>query len=83
MMKKLLLSAAVAVTLATPAFAQSFTPEFGTANIYPPAASEQGRFGNEAFAYAPQETPRVQRQTWHARRGYQVPDEQQPHDSNY
>lgn len=52
-MKKLLLSAAVAAALTTPAFAQSFNPDFGTGNINPPVASLRGNDGS-AFAYAPQ-----------------------------
>lgn len=73
-MKKILLSAAVAAALATPAFAQSFDPDFGTGNVNPPVASEQGQFGGSAFAYAPRESNRVQRQNWRARRVYQDPN---------
>jgi hypothetical protein len=71
-MKKLLLSAAFAAALATPAFAQSFDPDFGTGNVNPPMASEQG-FGS-AYAYAPREAIRVHRQSVRAHRVYQDPN---------
>lgn len=85
-MKKLLLSAAVAAVLATPAFAQSFDPDFGTGNVIPPVASEQGQFGGSSFAYAPRQTSRVHRQNWRAHRMYQDPNitlQQRRDDSEY
>lgn len=57
-MKKLLLSAAFAAALATPAFAQSYTPDFGTGNINPPVASLQSNEAGSAFAYEPSMTYR-------------------------
>jgi hypothetical protein len=55
-MKKLLLGAALVATLATPAFAQSFTPEFGTANVANTPLAERSN-GNAAaygaYAYEP------------------------------
>ena len=73
-MKKLLLSAAVAPALATPAFAPSFDPDVGTGNVNPPVASEQGQFANRAFAYQPREAGRVYRHNWRAHRQYQDPN---------
>ncbi|WP_162826892.1 hypothetical protein [Pseudolabrys taiwanensis] len=60
-MKKLLLSAAVAAVLATPAFAQSYSPDFGTGNINPPVASLQSNEAGSAFAYAPRVHGRMMR----------------------
>ncbi|HEX3442730.1 MAG TPA: hypothetical protein VHT93_20520 [Pseudolabrys sp.] len=41
-MKKLIISAAFATLLASPAFAQSYNPEVGTANVGSPAAEMNG-----------------------------------------
>lgn len=49
MMKKLILAAALASVLGPPAFAQSYTPEFGTANIEPVVSGQEG---TSAFAQA-------------------------------
>lgn len=54
-MKKLLLSAAFAAALATPAFAQSYDPDFGSGNVNPPVASLRANDPNGAFAYEPRE----------------------------
>ena len=74
-MKKLLLSAAFAAVIATPAFAQSFTPEFGTANVNPPVASEQ--FQNRAtssYAYEPRQMTRFRHDSWRTRSYRQDPN---------
>ena len=66
-MKKLLIGTAFVAMFATPAFAQSFDPDFGTGNTNPPLASIYGgqrydshgltaqgpRSGNGAYAYVP------------------------------
>jgi hypothetical protein len=56
-MKKLLISAAFAAMIATPALAQSYTPEFGGANVENTPRAE--RLGGDsyarAFAFAPRE----------------------------
>lgn len=57
-MKKLLLSAAFAAVLATPAFAQSYNPDFGTGNVNPPVASLHSNEAGSAFAYEPRTTYR-------------------------
>jgi len=54
-MKKLLLSAAFAAALATPAFAQSYSSDYGTGNINPPVASLRSNDPNAAYAYEPRE----------------------------
>jgi hypothetical protein len=41
-MKKLIISAALATLLASPAFAQSYNPEDGTGNVGSPAAEMNG-----------------------------------------
>ena len=53
-MKKLILGTGLAALLATSAFAQSYDPEYGTANTIPtpPAWAATGTSGS-AFAYAP------------------------------
>lgn len=77
-MKKLLLSAAVAAVLATPAFAQSYDPDFGTGNVNPPVASEQGQFGGSSYAYAPRTT-----RSMHARRTMRGPHAVYSYDGQY
>ena len=58
-MKKLILSAALAAMLATPALAQSYDPEYGTGNSINLQAREwsgdlsAGATGTRAFAQAP------------------------------
>jgi hypothetical protein len=54
-MKKLLLSAALVATLATPAFAQSFYSDFGTGNVLnvPQAERTDGAAGYGAYASEP------------------------------
>ena len=55
-MKKLLISAAFAAMIATPALAQSYTPEFGDANVMnaPQAEHMGGDSYARSFGYAPQ-----------------------------
>jgi hypothetical protein len=55
MIKILLASAAFAVALASPAFAQSFDPDLGSGNITPPAATYTPGYSQAAPAprYAP------------------------------
>jgi hypothetical protein len=48
-MKKLLTTVALLTVIGTPAFAQSYTPEFGTANIAPVVTSQDA---TSAFAQA-------------------------------
>ena len=48
-MKKLILAAALAAALGAPAFAQSYNPELGTANIAPVVSSQQA---TSAYAQA-------------------------------
>jgi hypothetical protein len=55
-MKKLILSAAFAAMLASPAFAQSYNPQYGTGNTFnEPAREMSNGFGGgaQAFAQAP------------------------------
>jgi hypothetical protein len=55
-MKKLLLSAAFAAALSAPAFAQSFTPEYGTGNVQASAAVAAPDYTGSvtrSYAYAP------------------------------
>jgi hypothetical protein len=54
-MKKLLLGALLIASVATPALAQSFTPEFGSANVLnmPQAERTDGHAGYGAYAYEP------------------------------
>jgi opacity protein-like surface antigen len=53
-MKKVIIGVVIAAALGAPALAQSYTPEFGTANINPPVASVQGQQDpNSAYAQAP------------------------------
>jgi hypothetical protein len=68
-MKKLLLSAAFVAMIATPAFAQSFNPEFGSANVenVPQAERSGGAAGYGAYAYEPG-TPRAHARAHHVRR---------------
>ena len=54
-MKKLLTTVALLTVIGTPAFAQSFTPEFGTANIAPVVTSQDA---TSAFAQAVPTTDR-------------------------
>jgi hypothetical protein len=49
-MKKLLISAAFAAMIASPALAQSYTPEFGGANVVNTSQSE--RTGGDSYARA-------------------------------
>jgi len=60
-MKKLLLGALLIASVATPALAQSFNPEFGSANVGagPLAARSNGGFADGAYAYAPAQSHRV------------------------
>jgi hypothetical protein len=68
-MKKMILSAAVAMLLASPAFAQSYSSSYGTGNVIDQPALEhggsawQGEFQGGPYAYEP---PRV---TAHKHRG--------------
>jgi opacity protein-like surface antigen len=65
-MKKFLIIAGLLTVIATPAFAQSFTPSFGTGNVLPEYYDANGRLvqgiapqsvaranGDNAFAMAP------------------------------
>jgi len=54
-MKKILLSAAIAMLFASPAVAQSYNPDFGTGNVINlPALEHGGGFGySEPYAYEP------------------------------
>ena len=53
-MKKLLIGAALAAMLASPAFAQAYDPDFPSGNLVPaPGALLYGNQGGDAFAYAP------------------------------
>jgi hypothetical protein len=59
-MKKLLTTVALLIAIGTPAFAQSYTPEFGTANISPVVTSQDA---TSAFAQAvPTTDPSAQAQ---------------------
>jgi opacity protein-like surface antigen len=74
MLKKLIMGAALATLLASPALAQSYVPEYGTGNIInlPAAEATNGAVGiganawgpasgaTSAYAYVPR-TPRVDR----------------------
>lgn len=51
MLKKILVAATFATLVAAPAFAQSYTAEFGTANIINPDATRQS--AENAYAQAP------------------------------
>ena len=60
-MKKFLIGAAVLGALASPAFAQSYNPVYGTGNTTPPPPSYQAQNNGvaasadrSAFAYAPE-----------------------------
>jgi hypothetical protein len=54
-MKAIIAAAALAAALASPVFAQSFTPEFGTANVRAraPHAAPMNDGGIRAYAWAP------------------------------
>jgi hypothetical protein len=56
MLKKLMMSAALAATIGAPAMAQSYDPSMGSGNIVPPitqnAPSSYG-YGRNAYAYVP------------------------------
>ncbi len=56
-MKKILISAAFSILLASPAFAQSYSGGYGTGNVIDLPALEHGGFAptsrNDAFAYEP------------------------------
>lgn len=53
-MKKLLMGAAFVALLASPAFAQSYDPDYGTGNVLNvPAAEAAGGNGFSSYAYAP------------------------------
>lgn len=53
-MKKLLMGAAFVALLASPAFAQSYDPDYGTGNVLNvPAAEAAGGNGFGSYAYAP------------------------------
>jgi hypothetical protein len=57
-MRKLLIAASFAAMVASPAFAQSYSPGFGTGNVIDLPARTQGGFfaagnPNGAYAYAP------------------------------
>ena len=56
-MKKLIIGAAFATLLASPAFAQAYDPNVGSGNIVPPPA-EFAPVAN-SFAYAPAHTQRL------------------------
>jgi len=65
-MKKLLMGAAFVALLASPAFAQSYNPDYGTGNVFNvPAAEAVGVTGSVGgpYAYAPAPSYR------HAKRG--------------
>jgi hypothetical protein len=52
--KKLLLSAVLTASIATPALAQSYNPEFGTGNVRGMSQTEQsGSDANSAYAHEP------------------------------
>ena len=58
-MRKLLIAAAFAASIASPAFAQSYSPGFGTGNVINLPALKHGGFSaaaapNGAYAYAPE-----------------------------
>ncbi len=61
-MKKILMSAALSILLASPAFAQSYSAGYGTGNVIDLPALEHGGFAASAsnnanaFAYAPEQT---------------------------
>ena len=67
-MKTLFLSAAFVAAIATPAFAQSYNPEYSGANINVPYASVYGDQGNgdDAYAYAYGFAPRAHSQNGRA-----------------
>src|SRR6266851_8785222 len=56
-MKKILISAAFSILLASPAFARSYSGGYGTGNVIDLPALEHGGFAstskNDAFAYEP------------------------------
>jgi hypothetical protein len=90
-MKKFLISAAFVATIATPAFAQSYTPEYGTGNVNPPVySSNDGSAASGSFAYAPRESSRdwrnsrAQAESSYARREDQnIPFEDHREDREY
>jgi hypothetical protein len=49
-MKTLIAATALAVVLASPAFAQSYDPDIGTGNIVPPVAAQAPRGAFDAYA---------------------------------
>jgi hypothetical protein len=52
--RKLLLSAVLAASIATPALAQSYNPEFGTGNVEDVPLAERSADGaNSAYAHEP------------------------------
>lgn len=67
-MKKLVLSAALAAVLASPAFAQSYDPEDVGSNVLPPQVWQQPAQPSDAgsFAYAQHRPTRVERTTVNA-----------------
>ena len=53
-MRKLLLSAILIASIATPALAQSYNPEFGTGNVENAPLAERSNDGaNSAYAHEP------------------------------
>jgi opacity protein-like surface antigen len=85
--KKFLLSAVLAASIATPALAQSYNPEFGTGNVRDmPQAERSNGDANSAYAHEPapvqsSASPRhVQRWNSPTREQYQTAPNQ---DENY
>jgi hypothetical protein len=56
-MKKIFLSAAVAMMFASPALAQSYDPDSGTGNVINLPALEHGGFATESSPYAYEPAP--------------------------
>jgi hypothetical protein len=85
--RKLLLSAVLIASIATPALAQSYNPEFGTGNVENAPLAERSNDGaNSAYAHepAPMQSHASPRQThrWNSStmEQYQTPPN---HDENY
>jgi hypothetical protein len=68
-MKKVFLSAAVAMLFASPALAQSYSHDFGTGNVIDLPALEHGGFAVESGPYAYERAPAA---TQHEMRNRQV-----------
>ena len=78
-MRKLLLGAVLIASIATPALAQSYNPEFGTGNVENMPLAEHSNDGaNSAYAHEPAQTqsnasPRhIRRRSSATKKHYQI-----------